>query len=118
MLITVHRAFTCSSVLHDEHIELIKSLANLNTPVKPVKKEKFVKKKRVSKVKYAVGMVCCHRKFDYVGVIRAWDQSCDLNYADRMEMELNLQYGIKQPFYFVMAEDQSCRYVAQGWLTK
>ncbi|CAH0406507.1 unnamed protein product [Chilo suppressalis] len=99
--------------LHDEHIELIKSLANLNTPVKPVKKEKFVKKKRVSKVKYAVGMVCCHRKFDYVGVIRAWDQSCDLNYADRMEMELNLQYGIKQPFYFVMAEDQSCRYVAQ-----
>ncbi|CAG9783731.1 unnamed protein product [Diatraea saccharalis] len=98
--------------LQDEQIQIIRSLAYLNTPVEPIQNEVLVRR-RNGHVKYAVGMVCCHKKFDYVGVIRGWDHYWVHNLADRMEINLNLQYGIKQPFYFVTAEDQSSRYVAQ-----
>jgi heat shock protein HspQ len=74
----------------------------------------FVLKRHASQVKYAVGMVCYHKKFDYVGIIKAWNATCDLKYADRMEMELNLHFGMNQPFYYIMAADQSSRYVAEG----
>lgn len=71
-------------------------------------------KKHAGNVKFAVGMICYHTKFDYVGIVRAWDLSCDAKWADRMEMELNLEFGVDQPFYYLVAADQSARYVAQG----
>ncbi|KAL0842062.1 hypothetical protein ABMA28_014258 [Loxostege sticticalis] len=99
--------------LNDEHKQIIRVLANLNAPVTNFVTKDFVVKKHAGNVKFAVGMICYHTKFDYVGIVRAWDLSCDAKWADRMEMELSLEFGVDQPFYYLVAADQSARYVAQ-----
>jgi F-box protein 21 len=65
-------------------------------------------------VKYRVGQVFRHRRRDYLAVIYGWDPYCKMqeqwitmNGVDR------LPNGRKQPFYNVLVEDESTRYVAE-----
>lgn len=65
-------------------------------------------------VKYRVGQVFRHRRRGYLAVIYGWDPMCNMqeqwitmNQVDR------LPQGRKQPFYNVLVEDESTRYVAQ-----
>lgn len=64
-------------------------------------------------MKYAVGMTCYHNKYDYVCIIRGWDAQCALKWQCQMAAE-SLYFGVTQPFYNVIAADQSERYVPQG----
>lgn len=66
-----------------------------------------------SSVTFAVGMLAYHKKYDYLCVVRGWDLSCVAGWRRRVEAK-DLEFGIHQPFYSVIAVDQSERYVAQG----
>ncbi|XP_028170077.1 F-box only protein 21-like [Ostrinia furnacalis] len=95
------------------HMELIKTIAYLDPPLEPFYTKEVVAKGHASNVKYAVGMICYHKKLEYVGIIRDWDLRCNPKLAKRTESELNLEYSKDQPFYYLVAADQSARYVAQ-----
>ena len=65
-------------------------------------------------VDYSVGQVFRHRRRGYLAVIYGWDPYCrmqeqwiTMNQVDR------LPSGRKQPFYNVLVDDESTRYVAQ-----
>lgn len=71
--------------------------------------------RRTDNLKYAVGMVMSHLTLNYKCVIYDWDPIC---LADRdWQIQNNvdaLSMKTEQPFYNVLAEDGSHRYVAQG----
>lgn len=65
-------------------------------------------------VKYSVGQIFRHRRRGYLAVIYGWDPYCrmqeqwiTMNQVDR------LPNGRNQPFYNVLVEDESTRYVAE-----
>ncbi|KAL2404003.1 hypothetical protein ABEF95_001291 [Exophiala dermatitidis] len=65
-------------------------------------------------VKYCVGQIFRHRRRGYLAVIYGWDPYCrmqeqwiHMNQVDR------LPNGRHQPFYNVLVEDESTRYVAE-----
>ncbi|KIY02788.1 uncharacterized protein Z520_01253 [Fonsecaea multimorphosa CBS 102226] len=69
---------------------------------------------RNSLVKYGIGQVFTHRRRGYLAVIYGWDPYCrmqeqwiTMNQVDR------LPNGRHQPFYNVLVEDESTRYVAE-----
>lgn len=68
---------------------------------------------RSKKVKYAVGMVVQHHLYNYTGVIRGWEHGAAAVVRARAEPR-PLKAGHNQPFYIVLAVDQTERYVAQG----
>ncbi|CAK1552040.1 unnamed protein product [Leptosia nina] len=89
--------------------EILLVLSTLNKPTASVYNNLQVKR-HDKNVLFAVGMICYHKKYEYICIIRGWDISGD-NVA-RMPAH-NLVYGLMQPFYRVTAADQSERYVAQ-----
>ncbi|KAF2155332.1 YccV-like-domain-containing protein [Myriangium duriaei CBS 260.36] len=65
-------------------------------------------------VKYKIGQMLQHRRYGYVGVIRRWDPNCQAAETWIAEMGVErLSKGRWQPFYDVLAEDRSQRYVAE-----
>ncbi|KIW28329.1 uncharacterized protein PV07_08002 [Cladophialophora immunda] len=69
---------------------------------------------RNSAVKFGIGQVFIHRRRGYLAVIYGWDPYCrmqeqwiTMNQVDR------LPNGRNQPFYNVLVEDESTRYVAE-----
>ncbi|CAH2259104.1 jg9965 [Pararge aegeria aegeria] len=95
------------------HLKMILVLSRLNESVSEVVNRRIVPKTRRNiniTVKFAVGMVCYHNIYNYICVIRGWE-------ADGTHL---LIHGIddlrvkEQPFYCVIAGDQSERFVAQG----
>ncbi|KAI5633092.1 hemimethylated DNA-binding protein yccV like domain-containing protein [Phthorimaea operculella] len=97
--------------LTQPHMQIIKSLSKLNTPFNTVCRSMIVRP-HCSNVRYAVGMICYHKKYDYVCIVRGWDFTCAVEWQRRMETD-TLEFGSEQPFYHVIAADQSERYVAQ-----
>ncbi|XP_072943824.1 F-box only protein 21-like [Epargyreus clarus] len=94
--------------LSEDHIRLMMSLVNLNKNLEVPTKNKIAKR-HVSNVKFAVGMICYHKRYDYVCIIRGWDLTgCQLHFPLD-----DLYFGRNQPFYYITAADQSERYVAQ-----
>ncbi|XP_038215395.1 uncharacterized protein LOC119834926 [Zerene cesonia] len=88
--------------------QIIIALSTLNKPVESAN-HNFVFKKHDNNVLYAVGMICYHKKYDYICIIRGWDLT-----GDHVHIPVDdLYFGRKQPFYRVTAADQSERYVAQ-----
>ncbi|KAL3704217.1 hypothetical protein TMatcc_009908 [Talaromyces marneffei ATCC 18224] len=65
-------------------------------------------------VKYRVGQVFIHRRYDYQAIITGWDAECDAGeeWVRRMGID-QLQAGRKQSFYHALVEDRSIRYVAE-----
>lgn len=70
---------------------------------------------RTCRLKYAVGMVMKHLTLNYTCVIYDWDPMCLATAEWQAEMAVNrLPLRNEQPFYNVLVEDGSYRYVAQG----
>ncbi|KAL4934964.1 hypothetical protein BDV06DRAFT_217771 [Aspergillus oleicola] len=65
-------------------------------------------------VKYHVGQVFKHRRYDYRAIITGWDAECGAGeqWMRRMGVD-HLQSGRHQSFYHVIVEDKSVRYVAE-----
>lgn len=63
---------------------------------------------------YRVGQVLKHQKYSYVCVITGWDLNCTMpmRWQEQMGIE-KLTSRAEQPFYSVLANDGSIRYVAQ-----
>ncbi|XP_058797547.1 F-box only protein 21-like isoform X2 [Phymastichus coffea] len=71
-------------------------------------------KKRTANVKFAIGMIMEHQKYDYLCVITGWDLKCEASPEWITEMGVDeLSHGANQPFYNVFAHDGSSRYAAQ-----
>ncbi|GBP30705.1 F-box only protein 21 [Eumeta japonica] len=91
----------------------ILALVNLNSKADKSCR-KIQPKARTSSLKFAVGMICYHLKYDYICIVRDWDPVCAASAGWQQRMAINgLEYGSDQPFYTVIAADYSNRYVAQ-----
>ena len=79
--------------------------------------------RRLPSIKYAVGLVMLHCFFSlggtmrstYTCVIISWDVKCQASeeWINRMGIH-SLARGTNQPFYHILTEDGSSRYVAEG----
>ncbi|KAI4462321.1 hypothetical protein MML48_5g00018399 [Holotrichia oblita] len=69
---------------------------------------------RQTRIKFAVGMVMQHRNYNYKCVICDWHPTCmaTIDWQKQMNVE-KLRFAGNQPFYSVLVEDGSKRYVAQ-----
>ncbi|KAK7750999.1 hypothetical protein SLS62_006984 [Diatrype stigma] len=67
-----------------------------------------------AEVKYSIGQYFRHRRYDYTGFIIGWDRQCSAgpSWINQMGV-LELPHGAEQPFYHVISDDKSDRYVAQ-----
>ncbi|EAW14650.1 F-box domain protein [Aspergillus clavatus NRRL 1] len=66
------------------------------------------------RVKYRIGQVFCHRRYNYTAIITGWDTECDAGEQWMRRMGIDrLQAGRQQSFYHVLAEDKTVRYVAE-----
>ncbi|XP_014358472.2 F-box only protein 21 isoform X1 [Papilio machaon] len=63
-------------------------------------------------VQYAVGMVCSHKDLEYLCIIHGWELSCNAEWRTRLTND-GQTTGFEQPYYNVVANDQTERYVAQ-----
>lgn len=89
------------------HIQI--NLDDLTEDCEPLKV-----KRRVDSVKYHVGTIMHHRMYNYHGVISGWDEKCEMPMEWVVQMGVDqLNGGHLQPFYNVLVEDHTTRYVAQ-----
>ncbi|GAA5867347.1 hypothetical protein JCM3774_003556 [Rhodotorula dairenensis] len=66
----------------------------------------------------ALGHVFRHRLFGYLAITRGYDYRCEAGEQWIRQMRVDtLPYGRDQPFYHVVVEDGSARYVAQENIT-
>lgn len=64
--------------------------------------------------KYFVGQIIKHGQLNYWGVICGWDLVCMASTLWQVRMGIpNLLHGASQPFYHILADDSSRRYVAE-----
>ncbi|KAL2219023.1 Hemimethylated DNA-binding protein YccV like-domain-containing protein [Thermoascus aurantiacus ATCC 26904] len=65
-------------------------------------------------VRYRIGQVFRHRRYNYIAVITGWDAECGAGeqWIRRMGVD-RLRDGRHQSFYHVLVEDKSVRYVAE-----
>eukprot|EP00877_Chromochloris_zofingiensis_P004120 jgi/Chrzof1/13709/Cz08g09030.t1 len=72
-------------------------------------------------VKYRVGDIIQHKRYNYRGVIRGWDASCEASQLWIMQMKVDsLPLGRTQPFYQVLVDakgQEQSTYVAQENIT-
>lgn len=72
-------------------------------------------KRRTEDIDFAVGMIGLHKRYGYMCVVYGWDEICNASPSWIHEMGVeNLMKKDRQPFYNVLAQDGSVRYVAQG----
>lgn len=72
-------------------------------------------KRRPRGLKFAVGQVMRHKLYNYAGVITAWTERCEASAEWQKNMNIDrLQRRNKQPFYYVVVDDGTNRYVAEG----
>ncbi|KAE8375337.1 Hemimethylated DNA-binding protein YccV like-domain-containing protein [Aspergillus bertholletiae] len=65
-------------------------------------------------VRYRIGQVFRHRRYNYRAIITGWDTECDAGEQWMRRMGIDrLQGGRHQSFYHVLVEDRSVRYVAE-----
>jgi len=73
-----------------------------------------VKRRIDSSPKFYVGQIFQHKQYNYWGVICGWDLICMASPAWQAQMSIaNLIRGASQPFYHILANDSSRRYVAE-----
>ncbi|XP_052737527.1 uncharacterized protein LOC112054851 [Bicyclus anynana] len=100
--------------LEDVHLEMILVLSRLNESSTENVNRPIVVKRHHKDIKYAVGMICFHKLYNYTCIIRGWEVNGHNLLLQGVDSSRNLQ----QPFYCVLAGDQSERYVAQENLQK
>ncbi|CAF3723732.1 unnamed protein product [Rotaria sp. Silwood1] len=72
-------------------------------------------KRRINSLpKYYAGQIFQHKQYNYWGVICGWDLICMASKLWQVRMGIsNLLRGASQPFYHILANDSSRRYVAE-----
>jgi F-box protein 21 len=72
-------------------------------------------KRRInSSLKFYVGQIFQHQQYNYWGVICGWDLTCTASPLWQVRMGIsNLIRGSSQPFYHILANDSTRRYVAE-----
>lgn len=77
-------------------------------------KEPKFRAAQIAEVQYRIGDYFEHRHYSYKGFIVGWDAQCEASpeWIERMQVD-NLRRGRWQPFYNIVAEDKSHRYVAE-----
>lgn len=82
------------------------------TDAEPI--EPKIRAAEIGEVQYRVGQHFEHRRYGYKGFIVGWDGRCeaDTEWIEMMQVD-NLRRGRLQPFYNIVAEDKSQRYVAE-----
>lgn len=77
-------------------------------------KEPQLRAAEFAEVQYRIGHYFEHRHYSYKGFIVGWDAECKAGpgWIERMQVD-NLRRGRWQPFYNIVAEDKSQRYVAE-----
>ncbi|GFY63553.1 f-box only protein 21 [Trichonephila inaurata madagascariensis] len=79
-----------------------------------VQKIKYQLRNQIYNVKFAVGMIMKHKKYNYRCVIYGWDNSCAASQEWKIQMGIrDLKYRDQQPFYMVLVDDGTERYAAQ-----
>ncbi|GAO50830.1 hypothetical protein G7K_4951-t1 [Saitoella complicata NRRL Y-17804] len=66
--------------------------------------------------KYRVGQIFVHQRYDYRAVITGWSKNCSEETTEEWIQMMGvdrLNEGREQPFYHVLVEDSSHRYVAE-----
>lgn len=66
------------------------------------------------RVRYKVGQVFRHRRYNYVAIIAGWDVECSMSsqWIEQMQVD-SLNRGRRQSFYHALVQDASIRYVAE-----
>ncbi|KAF8846057.1 YccV-like-domain-containing protein [Paxillus ammoniavirescens] len=65
-------------------------------------------------IKYFVGLIFRHSKYEYIGYIYGWEPSCTASESWINSMNVDsLRRGRHQPFYHIFTQDGSLRYVAE-----
>ncbi|KIK97548.1 hypothetical protein PAXRUDRAFT_824803 [Paxillus rubicundulus Ve08.2h10] len=65
-------------------------------------------------IKHFVGLIFRHSKYEYIGYIYGWESSCTASESWINSMNVDsLRWGRHQPFYHVLTQDGSLRYVAE-----
>ncbi|KAG8169909.1 hypothetical protein KVR01_000654 [Diaporthe batatas] len=90
--------------------ELIEEL--VATDAEPI--EPKIRAALIGEIQFRVGQHFEHRRYGYKGFIVGWDGRCeaDTEWIEMMQVD-NLRRGRLQPFYNIVAEDKSQRYVAE-----
>lgn len=98
------------SLDHGRMESLIEQL--ISTDSEPI--EPKIRAAEIGEVQYRVGQQFEHRRYGYKGFIVGWDGQCeaDPEWIEMMQVD-NLRRGRMQPFYNIVAEDKSQRYVAE-----
>ncbi|UJR32339.1 hypothetical protein I4U23_019802 [Adineta vaga] len=72
------------------------------------------KRREDSLPKYFIGQIFQHIQYNYWGVICGWDLTCMASPVWQIRMGISsLTRGASQPFYHILADDSSRRYVAE-----
>jgi F-box protein 21 len=90
--------------------DLIEELvATDSDPIEPK-----IRAAEIGEIQYRVGQHFEHRRYGYKGFIVGWDGRCeaDSEWMEMMQID-NLRRGQLQPFYNIVAQDKSQRYVAE-----
>jgi len=67
-----------------------------------------------NQVRYRIGQVFRHGRYNYLGAITGWDTQCRASAEWMRQMNVdNLSQGRAQCFYHIVADDGSTRYVAE-----
>ncbi|POS73942.1 hypothetical protein DHEL01_v207662 [Diaporthe helianthi] len=84
----------------------------VDTDAEPI--EPKIRAAEIGEIQYRVGQHFEHRRYGYKGFIIGWDGRCeaDSEWIELMQVD-NLRRGRLQPFYNIVAEDKSQRYVAE-----
>ncbi|KAA8645535.1 YccV family DNA-binding protein [Aspergillus tanneri] len=95
---------------HDHILESLHVMRAVDEMPKQIKRRAL----HNGSIKYQIGQVFRHRRYDYKAVITGWDIECDAGDQWVRQMGIDrLQHGRHQSFYHVLVEDRSVRYVAE-----
>jgi F-box protein 21 len=79
-----------------------------------LKEHLTVKRCKPEHVRFTIGSVMLHRRYNYTCVLYGWDEVCMMNESWQRQMGISqLEHQGNQPYYKVLADDDSERYVAQ-----
>ncbi|OXV06628.1 hypothetical protein Egran_05607 [Elaphomyces granulatus] len=96
-----------------DYEHLLETLRVMRT-VDKIPKQVKVRTSRQKNIRYRVGQVFRHRRYNYRAIITGWDAECSAGEQWMMRMGIDrLQAGRHQSFYHTLVEDRSVRYVAE-----
>lgn len=96
-----------SSAAGNDDLQQIQEQDDNPPPIEP-------KRRTDSAPKYSIGQIFRHLQYDYWAVICGWDAVCMASPVWQIRMGIsNLARQASQPFYHILANDSSRRYVAE-----